>query len=284
MCKLLGISKDTYYKSKNPIDNLSEKYAHLKPKIIKVINDNPSYGYVRIKKALYDVYGIKLNHKVLLKLLRVWHLSLGRKISRNKKKGLIYNILKFLDWRANLLINNPNREDVFKFILTDFTQIKFKGGIAYLCVHMDYSGKYVYGYSISLKPDTQMVIRSIKMAISTLKKFGMKDFNSVIFHQDQGSVYTGIVYVSYVLCVIKSTLSYSRKGTPGDNAVNESFFSRLKEENREYFSEAKDFRELERMIKNKIKYYNNKRYHSSLNLKPPLEYTREKAKELSHNK
>ena len=51
---------------------------------------------------------------------------------------------------------------------------------------------------------------------------------------------------------------------PGDNAVNESFFSRLKEKWEDIFYEARTFEELERFISRAIRYYNIKRYHSSL--------------------
>ena len=50
----------------------------------------------------------------------------------------------------------------------------------------------------------------------------------MIAHQGLGSVYTGAEYILAVLKE-KDRLSYSRRGEPGDNAVNKSFFLRLKE-------------------------------------------------------
>jgi len=61
---------------------------------------------------------------------------------------------------------------------------------------------------------------------------------------------------------------------PGDNAVNESFFSRLKDEWGNVFKDAKDFDELQRLLKQAIEYYNNKRYHSSLGNESPMSYTK----------
>ena len=46
-------------------------------------------------------------------------------------------------------------------------------------------------------------------------------------HQDRDSIYTNADYATEVLSKYFH-LSYSRTGESGDNAVNESFFSRLK--------------------------------------------------------
>ena len=81
----------------------------------------------------------------------------------------------------------------------------------------------------------------------------------------------------------KCRLSYCRRGEPGDNAVNESFFSRLKEEWRDVFMEAQSFDELQKMVKKAIDYYNNERYHSTIGLKAPLIFTKEQVRQLSAN-
>jgi transposase InsO family protein len=70
----------------------------------------------------------------------------------------------------------------------------------------------------------------------------------------------------------KIQISYSRKGEPGDNAVNESFFSRLKDEWKDVFYELKEISEVKKEIKKVIEYYNKKRYHSSIGYKTPLAY------------
>jgi putative transposase len=67
-------------------------------------------------------------------------------------------------------------------------------------------------------------------------------------------------------------LSYSRRGEPGDNAVNEAFFSRLKAEWADAFYEARTFGELQRLVDLAIVYYNEGRYHSSLGYRTPLAF------------
>jgi hypothetical protein len=89
-------------------------------------------------------------------------------------------------------------------------------------------------------------------------------------------VYTGI---DYVHGNIKGQVSAELFTTerPGDNAVNESFFSRFKEEWRACSTEARTFEELEKMVRKAIDYYNTQRYHSRIGLTAPLKFTKEQA-------
>ena len=273
ICQLLEISKNTFYYSKPPLIALDVKYKNLKPKIIRIIHENPSYGYPRIKKALEIEYREVVNHKLLLKLLKIWRLNLPRRV-RKRKKNWIHNILDYLGLKSNLLrtlILKGIKIDCFKVILSDFTEIIYSGNKVYLCVHMDYCGKYILGWEVSIKADQKFVISSGKKAMKNLIKLKIKEFSKIIFHQDRGSVYTSEGYVSLLLNN-QIQISYSRKGEPGDNAVNESFFSRLKDEWKDVFFELKEFSDVKIEIKKVIEYYNKKRYHSSIGYKTPLAY------------
>jgi len=94
------------------------------------------------------------------------------------------------------------------------------------------------------------------------------------------AIYQSLLLLSFTTEVLSSEayLSYSAKGEPGDNAVNEAFFSRLKEEWRDLFAEAETFEELKKLIKKSIAYYNEKRYHTSLNNMTPAEFTKKQLK------
>ncbi|MFH1482058.1 MAG: IS3 family transposase, partial [Patescibacteria group bacterium] len=61
----------------------------------------------------------------------------------------------------------------------------------------------------------------------------------------------------------------------------ESFFGRLKDENRDEFKEMETFEELKKLISKKISYYNNERLHTSINLKSPKKFTSNFIKNLS---
>lgn len=201
ICLLLGISKDTYYHSKNKQSTLTNKYHTLKPKIKHIIRHNSYYDHPRIKKALLEKYNIVINHKLLLKLLKLWGLELKRK-TRKKKKTWISKALKFLQSRANLIRKAQVKGKLtkpFKAVVSDITEIVYQGGKAYLCVHMDLVGKYVYGWSLSLNQNRHLVIDSFNKAKRKLKYFGIKMLKKIIFHQDRGVQYTSADYTTKVL-------------------------------------------------------------------------------------
>ena len=200
-CKLFGISKKTYYHNHSNDFSLTQKYSELKTKIIKIIQENPSYGYPRIKKALLEEYGEIVNHKLLLKLLKLWRLSLPRKIKK-RKSNWVKNIIEYLGIKSNLLralIMKGSMIKCFDVILSDITEIYYSEQKAYLCVHMDYTSKYIYGWELSVTPDQALVISSAKKAITSISSFSKRDIGGIIFHQDRGSVYTSEGYVSFLL-------------------------------------------------------------------------------------
>ncbi len=277
----MGISKKTYYYSMDFCERIEKRYGRIKDWVKEIIEDNPAYGYRRIKKALFEKYDEIVNHKALLVILRAWGLELKRKI-RPLRRSWIVKILDYLQLRANLvwfLSKSGLIKNCFQVIVSDTTELLYRGAKAYLCVHLDIFGKMIYGYKLSMKPDSQMLLHSFRNAVKTITgEFGIQ-ISGMIFHQDRGSINTGSEYVSAVLGN-EARLSYSRRGEPGDNAVNESFFSRFKDEWRDVFIEAKTFGELESMVKKAIEYYNSRRYHSTIGLEVPEVFTMKQSEHL----
>ena len=91
---------------------------------------------------------------------------------------------------------------------------------------------------------------------------------SLMFHSDRGSNYCSKAFSEYLDSLEIIERSFSRKGTPYDNAVIESFFSSLKREElyRMKYRSEKDFLS---SLDDYILFYNTKRPHSNNNYKPP---------------
>jgi len=100
--KVLGVNKSSFYSHKDKESTLTNKYQDLREKVIKIVADNPSYGYRRIQLELKNNQGIIINHKPLKKLLKLWGLTSLRRIRGRKKSG-IEKILEFLG-----VCRNPN--------------------------------------------------------------------------------------------------------------------------------------------------------------------------------
>jgi len=225
VCQLLGISKKTYYHSQAPEERLEEKYHALRPVLDRLIERHPSYGLPRLKKALAEQEGRIVNAKLLRKLLRLWGLNWHRKAGAGQHQpSWVQQIIGVLGDKANL-VRHIQITACFQVLVTDMTQLRYQAGIAYLSVHLDWYGKLVYAWALSLHPDTALALASLQPALTELQKWKGGTLEGLIVHQDRGSPYTSGDYVSTVL-ESQAYVSYSRPATPGDNPVNESFFSR----------------------------------------------------------
>jgi len=266
----LELSKNTYYTSKDSRESFEEKYDWVRKHVEKVIEKHSHYGIRRIKEALLKEEEVTIGRDVLGKLLVLWGLNLRRKI-RKSKPSMIERILKMLRGRANLLIRAKITEP-FQAITSDITEIVFGGGKAYLCVHKDVFGQYVYGHELGLDMKKELVLGSLEKAIRRLKKFGVHSFCNILCHQDQGSQYTSYEYIENVLDS-KMKISFSKKGTPTENPGQESFYGRFKTEWKDEISEIETFEELQKFIKSKITYYNERRLHTSIGYESPRKFT-----------
>lgn len=272
ICKLCGISKTTYSNYKHPDERFENKYNHIKTKIQKIIKDNSFYGIKRIKRALDDNYNIHIGRDALERLLRLWGLQLRRKI-RKSKISLIKKILIFLSNRTNLLIRTVITKP-FQAITSDITEIFYNNGKnkAYLAIHKDVFGQMVYGFNLKENMDANLIIDCFEQAKKNIIKLIKTIPDNLLCHSDQGSQYTSYEYVDKVL-KSKIILSYSTPGTPTENPGQESFFGRLKDECRAEINEIINFKQLQKFIKSKINYYNNKRIHTSINYQTPAKFT-----------
>lgn len=250
ICILTGISKNTYYGFKHPDERFSDKYQDIKNKVQKIIKDNYSYGVKRIKAALKEDFDVIIGRDALNRLLKLWGLDLKRKIKKSKI-SIIRKILISLADRSNLLIRTTITSP-FQAITGDITEIWYDHGKkkAYLSVHKDVFGQVVYGWSLMKTMEFKIVKESFEMMIKTVKKLNGKTSENMLCHQDRGSQYTSYEYVDMAL-KNNLKLSYSAPGTPTDNPGQESFFGRLKDENRSDFLEFDNFEDLKKFVKKK---------------------------------
>ena len=272
ICKLCGLSKNTYYNHRHPNQRFADKFQNLKTKIEKIIKDNSAYGVKRIQQALLNDFNVKIGRDALGRLLKLWSLGLARKL-RTVKKSAIKEILESLADRVNLLIRTKIAAP-FQAVSSDITEIIYNHGKskAYLAVHKDVLGQMVYGHDIGQTMEAKLVIASFKKAVGTIKKLLGKLPREILCHSDQGSQNTSYGYVETVLKT-GFTLSYSTPATPTENPGQESFFGRLKDESKDEFLEMETFEQLKKLIGKKISYYNDKRLHTSLKLQTPRKYT-----------
>lgn len=248
--KQLGISRSAlYYKPKKPPRDEEEK-----AKILSVMQEHPAYGHRRVAMAL------RCNHKKAHRLMKKF--GLKPKIRRG------YRLVKPDD------VNRP--ETRIENILTalcpirptvvwagDFTYLLFQNRFWYVATVIDVYTREILGWHIANHHTTSLIMQAWQDALCRTGRAPKW------FHSDQGSEYVSGAY-AMVLQQHGTTPSNSRKSSPWQNGVQESFYNNFK-------LELGDIKRCERVgelieaVHMQICYYNNQRIHTMLKM-PPIAY------------
>ena len=246
MRAVLEISPKTYYKYRNKED--SDYYDYL---VIKEIFDDSkgTYGYRRIVEGLKRKYGVIMNGKKVLRIMKRYNLMpnyIRRAKKKNKNERIEDNV------KPDLLKRNFNTDKPNKVWDTDVTYLIYKGARAYLSTIIDLYDRKVVAYKISKYNDNKLVMDTLNEAISK-----RKDVHGLILHSDQGFQYTSYEYKA--ICESNGIqISMARKGTPIDDSPIESWHSLLKKETL-YNYNITSLEEYITLVKEWIEFYNNDR-------------------------
>ncbi len=263
MCAVLNISPKTYYKYRNKEE--PDYYDYL---VIKEIFDDSkgTYGYRRIVEGLLLKYGVVMNGKKVLRIMKKYNL-MAEYIRKSKKKNKNERIEDNV--KPNLLKRNFNTNAPNKVWDTDVTYLIFKGARAYLSTIIDLYDRHVVSYKISKHNDNKLVIDTLNEAIAK-----EKDVNGLILHSDQGFQYTSYEYKA--ICESNGIqISMSRKGTPIDDSPIESWHALLKKETL-YNNNITSLQEYIQLVEEWILFYNTTRLKSKVKKKRKTYTKREK--------
>lgn len=264
----IGLPKNTWYYWKDRKVSYEEKYDYLHQPLLDVLEDNPAYGYRRIKLDL-DERGYKAGEHVVRNLLKRWELGLKRAVIRPKpsKPREYLHQVKGLNRVKGITDPGP-----FQVLYTDFTQIRYAAGKrkAYLMPIIDHKTKLVVGWGVSERKDSDLALYALSITRKNLEQMGM-DLEGLFIHHDRDSVYTGYRWLQAVLIRERMKISFSENGARG-NTYMESFNGRFKGENADLFLDVRNIWELRRVIDERVRYYNRRRRHSALGYMAPLTY------------
>ena len=249
MCGFYGISRAAYYAWRKKSSKPDADLPRLKWVQEAYLSSRRTYGYRRVQIWIEQVYGVTVNHKAVLRLMR----KLGiRSVARRRNpyrpkpgqmRSFHYPHLLQRDFQAE----RPNQK-----WCTDITFIRTLSGWAYLSVIKDLYDGYIVSHRFSSRNDVSLVTATIKQA-------HQKEMVTAgtLLHSDQGHQYCSQSY--YVLTQsYKLIPSMSRRANCWDNAPIESFFGHLKEEAiRQY--PILSFKETKQIIEEYIYFYNHER-------------------------
>ena len=134
---------------------------------------------------------------------------------------------------------------------------------------IDWYSKAILSWKISASMDESLVMDVLNNA---LEDYGKPE----IFNTDQGSQYTGRSHTER-LCEMGIQISMDGKGRATDNVVIERFWRSAKYEDI-YLQRYETLSELKDGIREYIDFYNEKRFHQTLNYMTPMHVYRESTK------
>jgi putative transposase len=229
----------------------------IKSRLVEIHQEIPCYGYIKAQKQLneegYSIcentvmkYRKELGIKAILAVRKP-------KLTEPNKEHAIYNYkLKGLSIiRSNQVWS------------TDITYIKTDAGTVYLAAIIDWYSKAVLSWDISNTMDSSLVMKVLNEA---LNKYGIPD----IFNTDQGSQYTSEIHIQ-TLIDYGVTISMDGKGRATDNICIERFWRSAKCE-RIYLNQYKGIIDLKNDLADYIDFYNNKRFHESIDYRKPMDF------------
>lgn len=155
----------------------------------------------------------------------------------------------------------------------DITYIWTRAGWVYLAVVLDLFSRRVVGWSVSNKPDTDLVLAALSQALASRRYV----FGKLVFHSDQGCQYTSRAFQEY-LKERGIRGSMSRKGQCWDNAPTESFFKSFKRETGLRRLRLESQGEVEMLVLDWIEaWYNVRRRHTFTGYSSPAGFEMKRA-------
>ena len=265
----IGLPKSTWYYWKNQKVDYEEKYSDLRQPLIEVLRENPAYGYRRIEPDLKEL-GCPVGESVIRHVLRMWNLSLQREAGKPKPSFPRKVLAKESDGMN--LVARIEEPAPLQVLYTDFTAIWYakRNKKAYLMALVDDATKWAVGWAVGFRPNTELALEALSMAVATLADVGLS-LEGRIIHHDQDTVYTGYRWLRAVLITHRARISFSENGVKGNTSM-ESFNGHFKGENESLFYEAANTWELGRVIAQQMEYYNGRRRHSTLGYTAPIDY------------
>lgn len=260
ICKILGISRQGYYKGKKKKQKRGVQEEIILGLVYSYRRKMPRVGGKKLFKLLpldFERLGIKLGRDKFFSLLRENSLL----IHRTKRYTKTTNSSHRFKIHENL-IKGIYPEVIDKVYVSDITYLSVGNSFCYLALITDLYSRKIIGYDISESLNLEGSIRALKMAIR-----GKKDLTGLIHHSDRGIQYCSKLYTE-LLTENSIRISMAEKGNPYENAVAERVNGILKEE----FLLGENFKTKQqayKSVKEAIDTYNNIRPHMSINYMTP---------------
>lgn len=259
MCELFGVSTQAFYQKKKHFEKDTIKHLIL--------------DFVRLERALSPRIGgyklflmakaqfkedFRMGRDAFYSLLDQYNLKLRQKKRSIRTTDSTHNYKKYPNIIKSIILTKCNQVWV-----SDITYIRTSTGFIYLSLITDLYSRRIVGWILAPRLKYIYTEQALRQAIEQADT----DLSGLIHHSDRGLQYCYPAYIN-ILNENGIRVSMTETSDPKDNAVAERVNGILKQEWLNDI-EFKDIEEAERLLREKIAYYNDRRPHSSVNYLTP---------------
>jgi putative transposase len=249
-CSLISLPRSSFYYS--PV-GITEEEIEIMREIDQIYTKYPFYGVGKITECFRRA-GKHYNHKRisrLMSLMEIQALRPRKKLSIRNRDHIVY---PYLLRGVSITENN-------QVWSSDITYLPLYQGFAYLVAVIDWYSRYILSWEISNSLDAYFCLEALGKSL--------KGGKPKIFNTDQGSQFTSNAFTNMIIGNdIK--MSMDGRGRALDNIFIERFWRSLKYED-VYLKDYQSIADLRSGLTEYFYFYNNERFHQSLNYKTPAE-------------
>jgi putative transposase len=260
MVELAGVSRASFYRSGEERRAGPDPDMELRDALQRIALEWPSYGRPRITAEL-GRRGWEVNPKRVYRLMREDNLLCVR-----KRKFVITTDSNHGRKVYPNLAGEMTLTGIDQLWVADITYIRLETEFVYLAVVIDAYWRRVIGWALDRTVEDDLTLAALRRALEL-----RRPAPGWVHHSDRGSQYAFGDYTD----LLKShgcRISMSHKASPWENGGCESWMKTLKSEE-VYRQEYRDLAEAGASIARFIEQiYNQKRLHSALGYRPPVEF------------
>jgi putative transposase len=260
MCGLAKVSRAGYYRWRQAAAAPVADDMELRDDIQRIALEFPCYGWRRVTAELRR-RGWTVNHKRVRRILREDNLLCLRRRKFVVTTDSDHGRPVYPNLAAHMELSGLNQ-----LWIADLTYIRLETEFVYLAVVIDAFSRRVIGWALGSTLEDELTLAALGVALKQRRPAA-----GLVHHSDRGSQYASGDYTN-LLKASGIAISMSRKASPWENAACESWMKTLKAEE-VYRQEYRDLPEARAFLAQFIdKVYNQKRLHSALGYRPPVEF------------
>jgi len=261
LCKLIGKTRQAYYKTRNKKEAQLFEASIIVELVRRERDIAKRVGARRLLLILEDellAHNIKLGRQKFIEILRENGLLVKRRKRKPKLTDSRHKLPHYPNKARNLGIKCSEQ-----LWVSDITYIKVRDVFCYLILITDAYSRKVMGYNFARRMDTAFCLVSLNQALEA-RSYSDRE---LMHHTDRGTQYCSFDYTDK-LKLSKIIISMTERGDPLENPLAE----RMNRTFKDVFGLDENFgtfQKAQQQIDKSVAYYNSRLPHSSVDYLTP---------------